>query len=303
MKNSALKSSVLLSLVLLAGSSYGFDLGDSLKNAVKKNIPELNQAAPATTNADSHASQDNSANDLSSINLSDPSVEDEIKLGREITGNLLGASALVKDEALQKYVNLVGRWVASQSERPDLPWHFGVIESEDINAFAAPGGYVLVTKGLYRKLESESQLAGVLGHEIAHVVQKHHLKVLQKSQLLNLGANLLGSKVGKDNQIAQKLIGNGAEIMARGLDKDAEYEADRMGLVLAARAGYDAYGLTEVLAIIGNTSKTDSSVALLYKTHPSPEERLDKLAAATGTSLDKITAGKTLNKRLYVLKN
>ncbi|HEU4708906.1 MAG TPA: M48 family metalloprotease, partial [Methylophilaceae bacterium] len=228
-----------------------------------------------------------------------PSREEEIKIGRQITGNLLGASPLVKDAALQKYVNEVGRWVASQSERPDLPWHFGVIESEDINAFAAPGGYVIITKGLYRKLENEAQLAGVLGHEIGHVVRKHHLKLLQKTQLLNLGAKLLGSKTG-GNDTVQKVIGNGAEILARGLDKNAEYEADRMGVILAARAGYEPFGLPEVLQSMGQVSDA-SRLALLYKTHPHPDDRLTQLGDAIGGRLDNIQ-GKTLGERFYKLK-
>ena len=90
---------------------------------------------------------------------------------------------------MQQYVNRVGRWVALQSDRPDLKWTFGVIQTDDINAFAAPGGYVFVTRGLYAKLKDETELAGVLGHEIAHVQQKHHLKVVQKSQLMDLAAN------------------------------------------------------------------------------------------------------------------
>jgi predicted Zn-dependent protease len=224
-------------------------------------------------------------------------------LGREITGNLLGAAPLVKDEALQKYVNQVGRWVASQSKRSDLPWHFGVIESEDLNAFAAPGGYVIITKGLYRKLENEAQLAGVLGHEIGHVEKKHHLKVLQKSQMLNMGAQLLGEKFGKDNQTIDKAIGSGAEVLARGLDKDAEFEADRIGLVLATRAGYEPYGLPEVLQILGQVGKNDDSVALLFKTHPSPDDRLAKLGDAVGSRLDNIKDGKMLGERFYKLKN
>ena len=139
-------------------------------------------------------------------------------LGREISGSLLGAAPLVKDESLQKYVNQVGRWVASQSERADLPWKFGVIESTDLNAFAAPGGYVLITKGLYQKLQNEAQLAGVLGHEIAHVTKKHQLKVLQKQQLLGYGAGKLGDLFGKDNKFAKKAIDSGAEISARSLE-------------------------------------------------------------------------------------
>ena len=237
------------------------------------------------------------------LSLGKTSREDEIKIGREITGNLLGAAPLVKDQALQKYVNQVGRWVASQSERSNLPWHFGVIESEDINAFAAPGGYVMLTRGLYRKLKNEAELAGVLGHEIGHVIKKHHLKLLQKSQLLSLGAGVLGERVGKDNDSIKKLIGSGAEICARSLDKDAEFEADRIGVILGARAGYDPYGLPEVLQEIGHTGKDDSRVALLFKTHPHPDDRLARLGDAVGDRLDKISDGKTLAERFYKMKN
>jgi len=238
-----------------------------------------------------------------SLNVGGTSKEDEIKIGREIAGNLLGASPLVKDEELQKYVNRVGRWVALQSERPDLPWHFGVIESNDINAFATPGGNVLITKGLYRKLANEAELAGVLGHEIGHVVKKHQLKLLQKQQFLDTGASLLGEKAGKNSDAVKKLIGNGAEICARSLDKDAEFEADRIGMVLSARAGYDPYGLPEVLQEIGHVSKNDSSVALLFKTHPAPDDRLVKLSDAVGNRLDNIKDGKTLEDRFYKLKD
>jgi predicted Zn-dependent protease len=134
------------------------------------------------------------------------------------------------------------------------------------------------------------------------VVKKHQLKVLQKQQLLNIGAGKLSDLFGKNDKLAKKALGTGAEISARSLDKDAEFEADRMGLVLAARAGYEAFGLPEVLQTIGHTSKNDSSVALLFKTHPSPDERLAKLGDSVGGSLDKAKAGKTLENRFYKVK-
>jgi predicted Zn-dependent protease len=229
--------------------------------------------------------------------LKGPDESEEIAIGRQIAGDLLGAAPLVKDARLQKYVNQVGTWVASQSERPELPWHFGVIQSEDVNAFAAPGGYIFVTLGLYRLLQNEADLAGVLGHEIGHVIRKHHLKLLQQSKLVDAGSKALSRQVGGNDKV-QQMIGSGAEIVARSLDKDAEFEADRIGVVLATRAGYDSYGLPSVLQQIGHLAKDEGSVTLLFKTHPLPDARLAKLDTAMGDRFDRIK-GLTVSSRFY----
>ena len=266
-----------LGLGLYFSTTQAFDLGQEFRNAAR----DLQQPGASKT-------------------LGGYSEEEEIAIGQQIAGNLLGAAPLVQDKKLQKYVNNVGRWVADQSERPDLPWHFGVIDSSDINAFAAPGGYVFVTRGLYKLLNNESELAGVLAHEIGHVIKKHHMKILQQSKMLDLGSRLIGKQVGGNDKIAG-LIGSGAEIVSRSLDKGAEFEADRIGVVLAARAGYDGYGLPAVLQQIGHTPADDSSVALLFKTHPRPDERLSRLDDAMGSRFDKLN-GKTLEQRFYRLK-
>lgn len=204
--------------------------------------------------------------------------EDEIRAGRLAAANLLGVAPLVADEGLQRYVNTVGRWVALQSERPDLPWRFGVIESADVNAFAAPGGYVLITRGLYESLGNEAELAGVLGHEIAHVVERHHVELMRKSLLLEAGAKALSKELEKDREaLARRLVGTGAELFARRLDQSVEFEADRHGVVLAARAGYDPFGLPAVLQKIASVPRNDDRVSLLYATHPAPDERLKRL--------------------------
>lgn len=271
------KCLAVLGLGLYFSTAQAFDLGQELRNAAR----DLQQPG-------------------ASKSLGGYSQDEEIAIGQQIAGNLLGAAPLVQDRKLQKYVNNVGRWVANQSERPDLPWHFGVIDSNDINAFAAPGGYVFVTRGLYKQLNNESELAGVLAHEIGHVIRKHHLKILQQSKMLDLGSRLIGKQVGGNDKIAG-LIGNGAEIVSRSLDKGAEFEADRIGVVLAARAGYDAFGLPAVLQQIGHTPTDDSSVALLFKTHPHPDERLSRLDDAMDSRFDKLN-GKTLEQRFYRLK-
>jgi predicted Zn-dependent protease len=228
--------------------------------------------------------------------LSNTSPEEEVQIGRRLAGNLLGAAPLVRDEALQHYVNRVGRWVAAQSERPDLKWAFGVLDTTDLNAFALPGGYVFVTRGLVELMADEAELAGVLGHEISHVVLQHHLKLLKQSQGVNLVGGLLAQQRGND-YLSEQLIGKGAEALARGLDKGAEYEADRAGVVLATRAGYQPYGLPSMLRKIGSRNPREASLALLFKTHPLPQDRLERLGDAMGASFDRYADGRGLAER------
>jgi predicted Zn-dependent protease len=219
---------------------------------------------------------------------------DEIAAGEEVAARMLGASPLVADDALQRYVNSVGRWVALASERPDLPWRFGVIATNDINAFACPGGIVLITRGLYQSLATESELAGVLGHEISHVVARDQIDVMRKQAGIQLGSEYLGKKLeGSRSDAVRNLVGNGAEIFARSLDKDAEFAADRMGVVLAARAGYEPYGLPAVLTTLSTIKPGSDAVALLFKTHPAPADRLDRLSAAMGDRLVPFERGRS----------
>jgi len=206
--------------------------------------------------------------------------KEEIEIGSDMAARLLGAAPLVADEALQRYVNNVGRWLASQTERPGLPWRFGVLDAPQLNAFATPGGYIFVTRGLVARMKNEAELAGVLAHEISHVLQKHHLKAMQKTAQLELANTVVGtfSRVDDASNRREKLLAAGSELFARGLDKDDELEADRLGVVIAARGGYDAYGLPSVLQTLQAMNPADSGLALMFKTHPAPGERLDALA-------------------------
>jgi predicted Zn-dependent protease len=223
-------------------------------------------------------------------NLFEVKEPEEIQIGQSMTETLLGARPLYDDPELQHYVNEVGLWVALQSERPNLPWHFGVNDSDHINAFAAPGGYVIITKGMMKQLRNEAELAGVLGHEVAHVNQKHHLKALRKTAFANLlGEGVMAATDSKHADLVKKLAGPTKELYARGLDKADEFEADRMGVVLAARAGYDPYGLPAVLTTLASADPNDNFLTLLTKTHPLPQVRLDSLAPGLAT-LDGIKA-------------
>jgi predicted Zn-dependent protease len=226
---------------------------------------------------------------------------EEIAIGRDVASRLLGAAPLMSDMRVQRYVNNVGRWLASQSERPDLPWRFGVMEASQVNAFAVPGGTIFITRGLLEKMHSEAELAGVLSHEIVHVVRKHHLKAIQKGALTHLSADAAGAALNNVNAEARsKLISFGTEMYSRGLDKGDEFEADRLGVVIAARGGYDTYGLPAVLQTLQGMNAKDSAVALMFKTHPAPGERLDTLAAKMQPLLDAYSSQPQLRERFAV---
>jgi predicted Zn-dependent protease len=216
--------------------------------------------------------------------LAPVSEREEILIGEGVAATLLGASPLVEDPSLQRYANEVGLWIARHTERPDLPWAFGVIDSQHLNAFATPGGNVLITRGLMKAMRSESELAGVFAHEIAHTVRRHHIGAMRKGAMLDLmttGASVAAASQGSGDWGAA-LAHATKDLYSRGLDRDDEYEADRLGVVYAARSGYDPYGLPGVIQTLSAAPADDAYVSLLFKTHPAPSARLAHLAAAMG---------------------
>lgn len=251
---------------------------DSLGKLLSPNSP----ATPATAKSDSQ--------DL--LGMLTQSVEQidepkEIEIGRHLAAVLLGAKPLYPNMALQAYVNRLGRWISLQSSRPDLPWTFAVLDDKGYNAFAAPGGYVFVTKGLIDVLRDESELAGVLAHEINHVLLKHHLQAIRKSAQTGLLTKALATQLkGNSSGLSEQLINLGRNLYSRGLDQGDELEADRNGVALATRAGFDPYGLVAVLSQLRTMAPDNPLFTLEMSTHPSAQVRLDQLELAMGQRLD-----------------
>ena len=208
---------------------------------------------------------------------------EELALGPEITGRILGARPLWNDAAAQQRVNLVGRWVASQTSRPGLPWTFGVIDTPEVNAYAAPGGFILVARGLYELLSSDAELAAVLGHEISHCVQSDHYNVIRKQELTSYGKELALKDV---NASTGSVAGDyarsyaeqyGATVMLTALDREAEYRADEAAEIYLARAGMNPLALYAVLQKMIALGTESASLAQLHKTHPPLDERMDRI--------------------------
>ncbi|MCP4429416.1 MAG: M48 family metalloprotease [Gammaproteobacteria bacterium] len=230
------------------------------------------------------------ADDLTELDK-DISTEEEIQIGEQMISGILGAAPVVANPQLQKYVNDVGAWVARQTVRDDLPWHFAVIDSGGINAFAAPGGYIVLTRGLFKLIENEAQLAGVLAHEVGHVVGKHHLIAVKNSMKqeywVGLGTKLLGTPEG-----LTRLVNAGLKLYATGLDREYEYLADSRAVVFSARAGYDPYAFLNVLAAIDNINPSEESLTVLLKTHPPTQDRISRLLTKMDGKLNRYADGR-----------
>ncbi len=214
--------------------------------------------------------------------------DEEIAMGPQVAGRVLSVMPLLNDSAAQRRVNTIGRWVAAQTPRDDLPWTFAVVDSPEMNAFAAPGGYIMVTRGLYEVLQSDDEVAAVLGHEISHVVARDHYNVIRKQAMASIGINVvstmaidkIGSHGGAAGPFEQKLAGYfakaGASIILTGFDKDVEYRSDGASLIYTARAGYNPLAMYAVLQKLSAASDGERT-RNLYSTHPSPSARLDRL--------------------------
>jgi predicted Zn-dependent protease len=172
--------------------------------------------------------------------------------------------------------------MASHSARPELPWTFGIIDTPEINAFAAPGGYVLVTRGLYQLLADDGEVAAVLGHEISHVVQRDHYNVIRKQEVTSATENAVAGQVnvggGLAGQMAKDYVRrHGAAVMLTSLDRDVEFRSDEASEVYLARSGFNPLALYAVLQKMTALGSASASLSQLYKTHPPLDDRLDRI--------------------------
>jgi predicted Zn-dependent protease len=276
----------------LAGPSQAQDPAKALGDLLRQFQPPPLRPVPTAPAASPPTRLDAASEVLQLLTESMGAIDEarELEVGRQLAAVLLGSKPLHPDAALQRYLNRLGRWISLQSPRPQLPWTFAVLDDPGFNAFAAPGGYVFVTKGLVDRVD-EAELAGILAHEITHVTHKHHLQALAVKARSGLAARLIASRLRNDPgaAVSAQVLAMGRDLYARGLDRSDEFDADREGVALAARAGFDPYGLPAVLQQLRAAAPDNPLFALTLATHPPAQQRLEQLETAMGSRLDALS--------------
>lgn len=220
-----------------------------------------------------------SATTVLSAQLTLISVGDEIKLGREAQREARKQLPII-DGSVQDYVAGVGRQLAAHASGPRYPYSFSVANDRRINAFALPGGPVWINRGAIEAAANESQIAGVLAHEIAHVAERHAAQQISKGAIANGLLGLLGAVLG--NSGGAQTAETGARILAGGFmlkfSRADEIDADRVGMDILRRAGWDAGGMLEFMRNLkARAGRDPSSVETFLSTHPAPAERVERL--------------------------
>jgi predicted Zn-dependent protease len=200
---------------------------------------------------------------------------DERKIGELVSLKVREEFGVFQDAAVTKYVTLVGTVLTQASERPNLKWEFIVLDTDGVNAFAAPGGIVHITKGALGMIKSEAELAGVLGHEVEHVAQRHTAKAIEKNKGFKAVSDAAVGSRDWVNAIADATYDN---LVEKGFDRGDEDDADQKGIRLANKAGYDPWGLGVFLTKLTERNKGESERNGLFASHPETQGRIDGLA-------------------------
>jgi predicted Zn-dependent protease len=230
------------------------------------------------------------ANEVRDLSMTDA---EEQQLGKNVSERIRTRYGVVQDASVHRYVSLVGTVMAQLSTRPNLPWTFIVLDTDGVNAFAAPGGYVHITRGALALVKSEAELAGVLGHEIIHITEKHTIRAIQKNKAVQMGASETLS--GSSALMERAVTATYDNIVEKGFGRSEENESDEKGIVLANKAGYAPAGLAGFLTTLKERNKDAKEKRGLFASHPEMDERLGRIPKIIASN--KLAATATLEAR------
>jgi predicted Zn-dependent protease len=218
--------------------------------------------------------------------------KEEVQIGEGVSTQLRQRFGVVQDKAVHRYVSLIGTLVAQNSPRPNLTWTFIVLDTDGVNAFASPGGFIHVTRGALALVQNEAELAGVLGHEIGHVAEKHTIKAIQKSKAVEIGSEEAAGNKPFVDRLAQVAY---QSIIENAFDRGDEMDADKIGARAATKAGYAPAGLHAFLTRLGERNKAAKDRNGLFASHPDLKARQEGITKLI--EKDKLTADATVEAR------
>src|SRR5690242_11183009 len=224
----------------------------------------------------------------------------EIAMGQGYDKDVIASIGLYADTGMQRWIQQFGAQLAATSERPNLPWTFHVVDDPVVNAFAIPGGFIYVTRGILAHLNSEAELAGVVGHEIGHVTARHSVSQMSKQQLAQVGL-AIGSIASPDFERYAGLTNAGLRVLFLKFSRDNESQADHLGLRYMRRADYDAREMPHVFEMLTRVSETQGGgrVPEWLATHPNPENRRGRIEQEIASG-PQTFAGAVVNRDAYL---
>jgi predicted Zn-dependent protease len=231
-------------------------------------------------------------------------VVEEVRFGREVAARVIARFGLYENDALMKYVNLIGRGLAQSTNRPEIEFRFAILNTDEINGYATPGGYIFLTKGAVKKMQDEAELAGALAHEIGHVVEKHAVKELNIKGTDDSATSGLAHLVGGSSESTRAAFAQAVDkaldkLFKDGYKREDETQADKDAVVFCALAGYDPYGLARYFERL-NAIKGGKQTEVIDRTHPSFESRIALIK--TTISEEGIDTGSTkINKERFAV--
>ena len=266
---------VLLSLLLatptLAFDLGGFGIGVGGGDKKSKRMRQVNQLVKFAS---------------AMVPISD---EEEIVLGKRVAAKVIGRYGIENAPKMTYYLNLITTTIAQRSDRPDIPYHVAILATDDVNAYACPGGYIFVTRGVLSMVRDEAELAAVLAHEISHVTERHIVNALRNSKLMQVGTEVAADAFKTPGPLLDQMTNFATDALFEGLNKSDEYESDEKAVDYLDRVGYDYPAMYDVLKLL-KIRRERGTTQVLDKTHPTPDSRLQTLkSAAKKLSLEKPT--------------
>jgi beta-barrel assembly-enhancing protease len=223
--------------------------------------------------------------------------DEEVKIGSDVSMKIRQRFGVVQDPAVTKYIALVGTMVAKQTERPDLPWTFIVLDTDGVNAFASPGGFVHITRGALGLIKNEAELAAVLGHEMTHVAHKHTVNAIRKNKAVQLGTE---QTLASRGPFLDKLANKAYEmVLENSFDRGDELDADTGSIALTQKLGYVSGSLADFLTRLDDRNKDQPQQNGLFASHPATKERIEKVRKAAGAQTGALVAARYAERVKY----